>query len=1302
MSLRTRYQRYRRYGLEPLPADASKEQREARIAELRTLRGKRRRKVALRSGIGTLAIAVGVAALAYWLLMTIGGRDLLLRQIVARLPAGTELTWKQAEGPASGPMTLRGVHFSMPRQRDPDCVPTPQASCAMGRIVFDADVVTLDPALRPLLGRTLRLDALDVRGATLDLPRSDEPFELPTWPDVLPRIEPPLAVQADTIRIDDFTVVQEGEPLIAIRSARTGLHAASGRLHVERLRMDSDRGQFTLHGDYEPRKDFRSDLIGTAVLPAQAGRTAPRLGLVAKGDLSRMDVAVAGRLPAPTQATLTLRGDKDAPRWQVRAKSDALDIGLLTGGEPGESMALNVDASGTGGNANLRGSFRQGEFNATIQPSKLSLVERRLQLQPLVVDLFEGRVTANGIADLQDPNDASLKFAVNACGLQWTSEDGKTAIGGDADFGVAGKPQAWALKGQARLQRGNERATVDITGAGNRDGMRVDALRATMPQGRLDAVGNVAWSPLVKWQADATLAGFDPGYFAPDWPGAINGTLTSTGELRDGKGLLAHVDASKLGGQMRKRALSGRATVDIDGDAYRGDVALGLGNSRIDANGKIASTMQVDANLAPLHLDDLLPDGKGVLRGTLKLRGARNAPDIDVDLDGKGIAFGDYRAESISAKGRLPWNKGNGALAIDARGVDAGLPLTGLQANLRGAVERLQFDADAQGDIGTLAVQGDATKQGTRWQGTLAALQFAPQLGARWSLQQPARWSWDGRNGMLSQACLRSADGGDLCANADWPRRGLDLQGDKLPLALAVPYLPERSDGRPWALHGDLDLAAQLRPVGNTWRGTAQVTSAAGGVRNRARARRDLLSYRELVLDAQFDPQRINATLGAVFDDDGRIEARIATGWDDYAPLDGALKINTDELTWMELLSPDIVEPTGRLDADLRLSGTRAAPLIGGNGRLQQFATELPSLGIALQDGDIRMEAQADGSARIVGSVRSGEGTLNVDGELDWRGQDTPLLLNIRGSNVLLADTRQLRAIATPDLVVRYRAGAPLQVSGTVTVPEADIHLDRLDMGVSASPDVVVLDPVDPKTASAPLSLQLDLTLAMGDAVRIDGYGLAGTLGGSLRVQQQPGRDMRATGTLEVDGRYRAYGQNLKITRGTLLWANADIANPRLIVRAEREIGSVTAGIRVDGEASAPRVAVYSNPAMSESEALAYLTLGRPLGNLTGAEANQLSASKAALNAGTGLLAAEFGARIGLDDAGVTESRALGADVLTVGKYLSPKLYVGYGVSLLGTGQVLMLKYLLRKGFDIQIESSTVENRASVNYRKER
>ena len=310
-------------------------------------------------------------------------------------------------------------------------------------------------------------------------------------------------------------------------------------------------------------------------------------------------------------------------------------------------------------------------------------------------------------------------------------------------------------------------------------------------------------------------------------------------------------------------------------------------------------------------------------------------------------------------------------------------------------------------------------------------------------------------------------------------------------------------------------------------------------------------------------------------------------------------------------------------------------------------------------------------------------------------------MLALRGSNVLLAETRQLRVVANPDVTVRYRAGQPLQVGGTVTVPEADINLERLDEGVSKSDDVVVLDPVDPKR-STPNTLDLDLALVMGDDVNIKGFGLTGTLGGSLRVRAVPGREMRGSGALEVDGRYTAYGQRLQITRGRLLWSNTPVGDPLLDIRAEREVGEVTAGIRVEGRASNPRATVYSDPARSESEALAYLTLGRPLSSLTGDEARQLGAAKSALNAGTGLLAAELGSRIGLDDAGVIESRALGSEVLSVGKYLSPKLYVGYGVSLLGTGQVMMLKYLLRKGFDIQIESSTVENRASVNYRKEK
>ena len=1307
MNWRERYRRYRAYGMEPLPADATQDQRDAHAEELRKRRRARRRKLAIRSGVTAAVLGLLVGALLYWLLMTIGGRDMLLAQIVARLPAGATLTWQRAEGPASGPMTLHGVHFSMPRQRDPACVPTPTASCAMGRIVFDAGRVALNPAIRPLLGRTLRLDALDIAGARLDLPRGDEPFELPRWPDVLPQIEPPLGLRADAIRIDDLTVLQEGQPLIAIAHARGGLRAASGRLHVERLQVDSDRGHFAVHGDYVPKEDFRTDLVATAVLPAPAGRTAPRLGLVAKGDLSRMDVALAGRLPGPARATLTLRGDKDAPRWVLRGNGEALDLGLLSGNAGGTPLAFELAADGIGGAADLRGALRQGDFLATVQPSKLKLEDQRLQLQPLVVDLLGGRVRANGVVDLNDektatPGQSPIKLAVNARGLRWQDGAGATAIQGDADFGIAGKPEQWAIKGQARLRRGDERANVDLTGVGDRARLRVDALQARMPQGRLDATGSVAWSPRLEWNADARLAGFDPGYFAPDWPGAIHGRLRSSGHLRDGGGLLAHVDARDLGGSLRGRPLSGHGQVDIDGDAYAGDIALALGTSRIDAKGRIAANMDVDVAFAPLQLNDLLPDGRGVLRGSMQLRGPRNAPDVAVALDGNDVAFGDYRAARLSAHGRLPWRSGSGQLQVEAGGLQAGVALDGLRATLRGAVERLQFDVGAQGEVGVLAASGSAGKQGARWQGMLDSLQLAPVRGAAWALQSPARWSWDGRNGALSQTCLRAGSGGALCADADWPRRGLDVAGNGLPWSLLSPYLPERDDGRPWVFSGNVDLVAHVRPAGNAWRGEARLASARGGVRNSQRSRRDLVGYRDLVLDAQFDPRRIAATLSAGLDDDGRVEARVATGWDAYAPLDGSLKLRTDELTWMELFSPDIVAPTGRLDADLQLAGTRAQPLIGGQGRLQGFATALPALGIDLRDGDIRLDAQADGSARIAGSVRSGDGTLNVDGSLDWRSADTPLLLNVRGRDVLVSDTRQLRAIAAPNLVVRYRAGQPLQVSGEVVIPEADIHLERLEQAVQASPDVVVLDPANPARASHPAGLDLDLALTMGDAVRIDGYGLNGRLSGSLRVRQPAGGAMRGTGSLDVSGRYRAYGQNLTITRGRMVWANSPVGDPRVDVRAEREVGEVTAGIRIEGRVSRLDASVYSDPARSESEALALLTLGRPLDSLTGSEASQLNAARSALNAGTSLLASELSGRLGLDDAGVVDSRALGGDVLSVGKYLSPKLYVGYGVSLLGTGQVVMLRYLLRKGFDIQIESSTFENRASLNWTREK
>ena len=144
-----------------VPDNVSPEEHEARIAELRARRRARLRVLAIRSAVASVALAAILGVALYWLLQTVAGRDVLLAQIQARLPAGSSFTWSKVEGPVAGPLTLHDVDL---RYDD---------------IRFTAKRIFLDPDLRPLLGRRLRLDALQVSGATLDVPESDEPFELP-------------------------------------------------------------------------------------------------------------------------------------------------------------------------------------------------------------------------------------------------------------------------------------------------------------------------------------------------------------------------------------------------------------------------------------------------------------------------------------------------------------------------------------------------------------------------------------------------------------------------------------------------------------------------------------------------------------------------------------------------------------------------------------------------------------------------------------------------------------------------------------------------------------------------------------------------------------------------------------------------------------------------------------------------------------------------------------------------------------------------------------------------------------------
>ena len=88
--------------------------------------------------------------------------------------------------------------------------------------------------------------------------------------------------------------------------------------------------------------------------------------------------------------------------------------------------------------------------------------------------------------------------------------------------------------------------------------------------------------------------------------------------------------------------------------------------------------------------------------------------------------------------------------------------------------------------------------------------------------------------------------------------------------------------------------------------------------------------------------------------------------------------------------------------------------------------------------------------------------------------------------------------------------------------------------------------------------------------------------------------------------------------------------------------------------------------------------------------------------AGAGLVAKRIGARLGLDEAGVEENEMIGGSALTIGEYLSPRLYLSYGVGLFEPGEVIALRYKLTDDVGVRMQRGTEETRAGVEYRIEK
>ena len=233
-------------------------------------------------------------------------------------------------------------------------------------------------------------------------------------------------------------------------------------------------------------------------------------------------------------------------------------------------------------------------------------------------------------------------------------------------------------------------------------------------------------------------------------------------------------------------------------------------------------------------------------------------------------------------------------------------------------------------------------------------------------------------------------------------------------------------------------------------------------------------------------------------------------------------------------------------------------------------------------------------------------------------------------------------------------------------------------------------------------NINSDASIRLGDKISFDGLGLQGRLSGEVMTRLHTGDIAAGSGELSVnDGSYEIYGQKLDIKRGRLIYDNTPLGDPGLDIQAERKIDTTTVGVNVRGLLRAPRLQFYSSPAMSQTQIVSYLLIGKPLDELQTGEATTVrSASSTLAIQGGGYLASQIGRRIGLEQVGVeTDSRNQSS--LVLGKFLSPRLFVSYGISLTQAINTVKLRYTLSDHWSVKTEIGEARS-ADIEFKIER
>ncbi|GLS24315.1 translocation/assembly module TamB domain-containing protein [Marinibactrum halimedae] len=459
-------------------------------------------------------------------------------------------------------------------------------------------------------------------------------------------------------------------------------------------------------------------------------------------------------------------------------------------------------------------------------------------------------------------------------------------------------------------------------------------------------------------------------------------------------------------------------------------------------------------------------------------------------------------------------------------------------------------------------------------------------------------------------------------------------------------------------------------------------------------------------------PDNITIHAEGAFLESGRLKADAIVPLS--TPTDGsdkpALSANVDamipQLDWALPFVSALSELSGALSTQLSVSGTLDAPLLTGKIEANNLHAYVPAAGITLNNTNVTLshEAQTPAEQRWAFSANSesGKGSVNANGKLDLSDlENWSTDLTISGQQFQVANLPEAKATIAPDLHI---AATPkkVNVTGQLGIDSAHLEIKELPpSSVSTSGDEVIISSDTKAEKQDTMAVSAKVDVLFSDDVSFDGFGLTGNLTGKLGITQKPKKPLSGIGTLTiVGGRYEAYGQLLDIDPGRLIF-QGPLDNPRVDVRATRPIdGNTLVGIKVGGFANSLSSSLFAEPATSSANALSLLLTGKPLGEETTTDENTMLLNAVAslgisqsegmvqkLRSSAGLDVLEFNADDGYESSAVT-----------IGKYLTPDLFVSYVQNLMQDAYSLHMEYSLTEQLKLKAESGQ-EQSVDVLYR---